>query len=81
MKRVWLIALMLTALTSCGDAGKDSYYIEQHSFADPNLWDKVVLVFGYGDSNAIVCNDVIKAISVKGSDAPQPAKFRCVPAN
>ena len=35
MKRVWLIALMLTALTSCGDAGKDSYYIEQHSNSIP----------------------------------------------
>ena len=52
MKRVCTLALMLMALTSCGDAGKDSYYIEQNRFADPNVWEKVALIFGYGNSNA-----------------------------
>ena len=53
---------MLMALTSCGDAGKDSYYIEQRSLFNPDQWDKVVLIFGYGDSNALMCNDLIKAM-------------------
>jgi hypothetical protein len=78
MKRVWLIALMLTALTSCGDAGKDSYYIEQHSNFNPDVWDKVALIFGYGNSNAEMCKDFIEAMSVKANPALQ---FRCIPSN
>jgi hypothetical protein len=81
MKRGWLIALMLMALTSCDDANKDSYYIEQHSLLNPEEWDKVVLIFGYGQSNAEMCNDLVKAMRVKVSDAPHPAQYRCVPAN
>ena len=78
MKRVWLIAVMLTALTSCGDAGKDSYYIEQHSNFNPDVWDKVALIFGYGNSNAEMCKDFIEAMSVKANPALQ---FRCIPSN
>ena len=79
--RLGWVLFMLVALTSCGDAGKDSYYIEQHSNFNPEVWDKVALIFGYGNSNAAMCKDFIEAMSVRVSDAPHPAQFRCVPAN
>ena len=75
------MALMLTDLTSCGDAGKGSYYIEQHSLLNPDEWDKVALIFGYGESNAEMCNDLVEAMRVKVADAPSPAQYRCVPAD
>ena len=81
MKRVCLIAFLLLVLTSCGKAGEDSYYIEQQSLLSPDEWSKVALIFGYGDSNAVMCNDFVKAMSVKVSQAPHPAQFRCVPVN
>ena len=80
MKRVWLLPLLLTALTSCGKE-KVSYYIERQSLIDPMEWDKVISVFGYGDSNAQMCNELVKAMRGKVADAPSPAQYRCVPGN
>ena len=76
--RLGWVLFMLAALTSCGDAGKDSYYIEQRSNFNPNVWDKVALIFGYGNSNAEMCKDFIEAMSVKANPALQ---FRCIPSN
>ena len=75
----------LAMLSACGyDApgmgGGDDFWLEQRSTTSPSGWDKVVLVFGYGENNYQMCIEFIDAMKERVRTAPYPAQFRCVPA-
>ena len=81
------IALLTVAITLTGFepgmGGGDDCWMEQRGSLNPDEWTKVALIFGYDNKqwNGVMCDAFVEAMRVNVSDAPEPAQFRCVPAN
>jgi hypothetical protein len=60
--------VIFAALAGCGfysnapGIGEGDYWIEQRSSLSPNRWDKVALVFGYGEQDELMCSDFVEAM-------------------